>query len=195
MTFQFEIIEEPVRELTDYSRIPIAFEVRSVLEVHLADGGLGGIRLTECPVAVPRVKDYDAFEQERPSRWRDRWNIANWGVISVFSDGTRIGGCVLAYDTPGVHKLEDRTDIAFIWDIRIAPEYRGKGIGGRLIDRAVTWAQHRRCRFLKVETQNTNVPACRFYANHGFTLGAINLHSYPELPDEVELIWVRELEF
>lgn len=193
MNISPHILEEPVTVLPDYSRIPIAFEVRSILEAYLPDKGLGGIRLTERPVAVSWIKDYDEFEHERPASWAQRWNIANWGVISAFIDGTRVGGCVLAYDTPGVHKLEQRTDIAVLWDIRLAPEYRGKGIGSLLIDAAVSWAQHRQCRYLKVETQNINVPACRFYASHGFTLGSINLHAYPDLPDEVELIWVRDL--
>ena len=46
---------------------------------------------------------------------------------------------------------------------------------------------------LKAETQNINVPACRLYAKHGFALGAINRHAYTELPDEVELVWSKEL--
>ncbi len=46
---------------------------------------------------------------------------------------------------------------------------------------------------LIVETQNINVPACLFYAKHGFYLGAINRYAYAELPDEVELIWCRKL--
>jgi hypothetical protein len=46
---------------------------------------------------------------------------------------------------------------------------------------------------MKIETQNINVPACRFYAKHGFILGAVNRFAYPELPDEVELIWCKEL--
>ena len=49
------------------------------------------------------------------------------------------------------------------------------------------------CRILKAETQNINVPACRLYAKHGFTLGAVNLFAYAELPDEVELVWYKVL--
>jgi hypothetical protein len=46
---------------------------------------------------------------------------------------------------------------------------------------------------LKAETQNINVPACRLYAKHGFVLGVINRYAYAALPDEVELIWCKEL--
>jgi ribosomal protein S18 acetylase RimI-like enzyme len=45
------------------------------------------------------------------------------------------------------------------------------------------------CVRLEVETQNVNVPACRFYAQLGCELGAIRRHAYAELPDEVQLVW------
>jgi GNAT superfamily N-acetyltransferase len=188
-----QILEESVVVLPEYGRIPISIEVQSMFEVQLVDNGLKGIRLTERPVAPPWQKDYDAAHAEGPTRWAKRWDIANWGVISAFLDGARAGGCVIAYDTPGVHKLEDRTDLAILWDLRVAPHCRGKGIGGGLVDAAIAWAARRHCRMLKVETQNINVPACHLYARHGFTLGSINRHAYVELPDEVELVWYKEI--
>jgi GNAT superfamily N-acetyltransferase len=192
MTMNAEIIEESVGVLSEYGKIPISFEVRTVLDVQLPDGGLKGIRLAERPAAHPWIKDYDAFKGEGPTRWADHWKVENWGVISAFLEGARVGGCAIAHDTPGLRKLEDQKDIAVLWDIRVAPDCRGKGIGGRLVEASIEWAKRRRCRLLKVETQNVNVPACRLYAKHGFTLGVINRYAYPQLPDEVELIWYRE---
>jgi len=49
-------------------------------------------------------------------------------------------------------------------------------------------------RYLAVETQNINVPACRFYARQGCVLGAVNRFAYVEFPDEVELVWYKDLE-
>jgi hypothetical protein len=49
---------------------------------------------------------------------------------------------------------------------------------------------------MKVETQNVNVPACRFYAAMGCTLGAVNLHAYaghPKVGHEVMLLWYYDL--
>lgn len=188
-----EILEESANVLPMYAQIPISFEVRSVFDVQPLDGGIMGIGLSERSVASPWVKDYDAFTGEGPTTWAKRWNISNWGVVSAFDNGTRLGGCVIAYDTPGVDKLQGRMDIAALWDIRVAPKYRREGIGGVLVEAAVGWAKRRNCRMLMVETQNVNVAACRFYAKHGFILGALNRYAYPELPDEVELIWCKEL--
>ena len=188
------IVEESVEVIPDYSRVPIAFEVRSVFEVQLIDQGLGGLTLSERTVDRPWVKDYDSFEDERPARWARLWDISNWGIISAYVDGSRAGGCVIAYDTPGVDMLERRRDIAALWDIRVHPEHRGKRIGSRLLNSAAAWAARRRCRVFKAETQNINVPACRFYAKNGFTLGVINRFAYTELPGEVELVWYKEIQ-
>jgi ribosomal protein S18 acetylase RimI-like enzyme len=47
---------------------------------------------------------------------------------------------------------------------------------------------------LKVETQNNNVPACRFYARHGFQLRQAVWGAYPQLPSEVQLLWYKRLD-
>ena len=187
------IVEESGEVLLDYSRVPILFEVRSVFEVQLVDQGLGGLTLSEQIVDHPWIKDYDEFKAEGPTQWAERWNISKWRILSAYVDVSRVGGCVIAYDTPGLHRLEGRQDIAALWDIRVHPDFRRKRIGSRLLDSAAAWAARRHCRILKAETQSINVPACRFYAKHGFTLGAMNRFAYPELPDEVELVWYKEL--
>jgi hypothetical protein len=44
-----------------------------------------------------------------------------------------------------------------------------------------------------VETQTINVPACRFYSKMGCTLGAIDRYAYVDLPNEIQLLWFKEL--
>jgi len=188
-----KIIQESVAVLPEYGRIPISFEVKTVFDIVLIRGGLGGFQLSERRVEPSWVKDYDAYDDQGPARWANRWDISNWVVISAFLNDNRIGGCVIAYDTPGVDKLERRKDIAALWDLRVEPKHRRQGLGGRLVEAAIAWAQKHRCCMLKIETQNINVPACRLYAKHGFMLGAVNRYSYRELPDESELIWCKEL--
>jgi ribosomal protein S18 acetylase RimI-like enzyme len=80
-----------------------------------------------------------------------------------------------------------------LWDIRVVPERRGHGIGTALFRAAEAFAAARGCRELKVETQNVNVPACRFYQRHGCVLRTVNRFAYPALPDEVQLIWTKSL--
>ena len=173
----------------------IAFEVDRVLELSVRDRGLGGIVLTERPLAVPYTKSYDDVAGERPTRWWRRFDLANWALFAARTAGERalVGGAVVAFDTPGVQMLEGRRDLAVLWDIRVAPAHRGRGVGRALFRAAESWASARGCRRLKIETQNVNVAACRFYAAQGCELGAIDRFAYPALPDEAQLLWYKEL--
>lgn len=187
MTLQ--IVEEPVRNLAEYGTVSIAFEVRSRFRLEPLDRGLGGIHFVEESVEPSYVKDYDQIKGEGPSRWLKRWDLSNWGVIAAFEGQERVGGVVMAWRTPNLNMLDGRNDQAVVWDLRVRPEYRGHGIGRQLFRAAVEWAHQRKCSVLKVETQNINVPACRLYANAGCRLAVINALAYPDIPEEVQLIW------
>jgi GNAT superfamily N-acetyltransferase len=175
--------------LDEHAAISIAFVVDRMLQVALVDGGLGGMSLTETAVTDPYLKDYDAIEGEGPACWPERFDISSWGLICARRDGARAGGAVIAVNTPDVRMLGGRDDVAVLWDIGVAPDERGAGIGSALFRTAGDWARARGCRWLKAETQNVNAAACRFYQKMGCTLGAIDRFAYPELPGEVQLLW------
>ena len=127
------------------------------------------------------IKDYDAVEP--PTRWLNQgWDISNWIVISAFSCSERIGGAVIAWKTAGVDFLEGRDDVAVLWDIRVAPAWRRKGIGSVLFRRAIELATIWDCSELKIETQDINAPACRFYAKQGCRLVSVEADAYPDFP-------------
>jgi GNAT superfamily N-acetyltransferase len=187
------LVTQTTAELVDYATVPIAYLVDRRFDVAIDDHGLGGVTLTEVPVEPAWVKDYDALEGEGPTRWPKRFDTTNWGVIAAFDDDTRVGGAVLAYRTPDCWLLEGRDDLAVLWDIRVRPDARGCGVGRAIYGAAISWARERECRHLKIETQNVNVPACRFYVAMGCELAAVNRFAYPDLPDEVELDWVWDI--
>jgi ribosomal protein S18 acetylase RimI-like enzyme len=191
-----ELTHEPVTRdtLTEHATLPIAFVVDRILEVTPADGGMGGLAFAEAAVATPYVKDYDAIKGEGPVRWADRFDTSNWALICARQDGARAGGAVIAWSTPGVRMLEGRDDIAVLWDIRVAPAQRCAGVGSALFQAAESWAGALGCDWLKIETQNINIAACRFYRKMGCALRAIDRFAYPELPDEVQLLWWKALE-
>ena len=189
-----EIREESLSYLEEYARVPIAFEVSSILDLSIADDGLGGFGLHDRPVTPAFLKDYDAIPGNRPTDWTRRFDLSNWGLLSAREDGECVGNAAIAIKTPGLFMLEGRSDLAVVWDLRVSPHARGRGVGAALFTAAAQWAKERGCRSLKVETQNINVPACRFYASPGCTLGAIHRFAYPELPQEVQLLWYKNLD-
>lgn len=58
------------------------------------------------------------------------------------------------------------------------------------------WSRKRGLPKLEVETQNVNIPACRFYQRMGFELGEIYRFGYagvPGIAHEVMLKWTYDL--
>ena len=181
------IKEESMAVLGEYARVSIAFMVESKC-VAVPNECAAGWTLTEERVDPPWIKDYDAVEP--PTRWLNQgWDISNWIVISAFSCSERIGGAVIAWKTAGVDFLEGRDDVAVLWDIRVAPAWRRKGIGSVLFRRAIELATIWDCSELKIETQDINAPACRFYAKQGCRLVSVEADAYPDFPKEVRLVW------
>lgn len=188
-----DVIEEAATALEEYASIPIAFEVCRVFDVTASRADLGGFLISERALNVPYVKDYDAVKEESPVYWPARFDVSNWGFFAARVEGWRVGGAAVAFNTPGLDMLEGREDLAVLWDIRVSPETRGRGVGYVLFHAAELWAKARGCRQLKVETQNINVPACKFYARQGCVLGAVNTLAYPEYSNEIQMFWYKNL--
>ena len=144
------------------------------------------LALVEHPVASPYRKDYDLIPGEGPSSWARQFDIANLGCFAARIDGLRVGSAVIAVDTPGV-------GLGPLLDIRISPAMRGQQVGSRLFAAACEWAAARGCMSLEIETQNTNVAACHFYARNGCVLNSVTGGTYPLFPLELRLIWAKSL--
>ncbi|MBA2378071.1 MAG: GNAT family N-acetyltransferase [Blastocatellia bacterium] len=122
-----------------------------------------------------------------------RFDLSNWGILFAVCETQHVGGAAVAWRSPEIEMLDGRDDLACLWDLRVHPDHRNKGVGQTLLSYAADWARQRHCRRLKVETQNVNVPACRFYARQGFELGSVNKHAYGAELDEVQLLWYLDL--
>jgi GNAT superfamily N-acetyltransferase len=188
-----KIIEIPASRLAEYACISIAFEVRTILAPDMLQSGLAGIHFHEQPVS-PYIKDYDLLGS--PPTWSDEFDLKNWGVFLALDGDTPVGGAVVAWNTNGVDMLESRRDMSVLWDIRVIPERRGQGIGKLLFEYAAAWSKAKGCMQMKIETQNVNVNACRFYEAQGAVLGDIRRFAYQgdaRVKDEIQLNWYLAL--
>jgi GNAT superfamily N-acetyltransferase len=184
------------QRLAEYASVPIAFEVRAILYVDDAGHGVDATILHEQAVQAPYVKDYDSYADEGPTHWPMRFDVSRWGLFLARDEGEVVGGAAVAWNTPGVHMLEGRNDLAVLWDIRVRPAHRHRGVGAALFAEAVNWSRSHGCRQLKVETQNVNVGACRFYERMGCVLGRVDRLAYrdsPEVAHEIMLVWELDL--
>ena len=76
---------------------------------------------------------------------------------------------------------KDWNKYAFVEDISVVKDYRGKGVGTALIQKTKEWAKKEGMDGLALETQDNNLLACRFYSKCGFKLGAVNTMLYKNL--------------
>ncbi|MHB8636927.1 MAG: GNAT family N-acetyltransferase [Fimbriimonadaceae bacterium] len=183
------LVEQGIEALAAYETVPISFEIRSRVDLEILRA-TSGATIAEIPTAA-RWKDYDAHARDRPTALAARFDMSSWLILSAFDEGGRRGGIIVAHNTPGCDMLDGRRDLAVPFDLRVDPAARGRGIGRTLFAYGVKWAQARGCTELRVETQDVNVAACRFYRAMGCELFSARAQGYgPEL-DEAMLIWRR----
>jgi GNAT superfamily N-acetyltransferase len=185
-----EIRSIPPEQLATYATIPISFWVNAIYRIELVETGLGGLRLREERVEKPWFKDYDT--EESPLEWSKLFDLGQWGFFVAIERELPVAGVAVALNTPEVNLLENRKDLAVLWDLRVIPNLRGSGIGRLMFLHAADWARKRGCRQMKIETQNINVPACKFYSRMGCELGMIHRFGYaanPKVADEAMLFW------
>lgn len=188
-----QIRAESIADLDQHGEISIAFEVSALFDVELIASGLGGLILHERVVEHPWVKDYDATNGG-PGTWPSRFDVSRWGLLGAYEHDRRVGGVVIAFDTPKLHMLRGRRDLAVLWDLRIAYDSRRSSAGSALFRAAEAWAREHGCSAIEVETQQINLAACRFYARMGCYLAAVDRFAYANLPDETQLIWRADLD-
>jgi GNAT superfamily N-acetyltransferase len=184
------IRERPPAWLAEYATISIAFETNERMRVVQADGG---IELIPEPRAGSFSKNYDLVGSEHPDAWA-RFDLATWQLFGAYDGDAFVGAATVAMRTPDLNLLEGRDDVALLFDIRVMPERRGQGVGTALLRAAEAWAVQHGAHAMKIETQNTNPDACRFYAGQGYAIHSFDPNAYPSLPDETQLIWVKPLE-
>jgi GNAT superfamily N-acetyltransferase len=185
-----EIREEAATSetISKYCTIPMAFRVESrFIPRFLSDDKW---ELNEEPVKQPYIKDYD--KDNSPHEWSNRFDLSKWVVLSAYECDVRVGGAIIAFDTR-IQVVEGRSDLAVLGDIRVHPDAQHKGIGSQLFAEAIKRAAARGCSEIEIETQNINVPACKFYTRMGCELRIVRSGAYPTHPEETQFLWYREL--
>lgn len=178
-----------------YDQVPMRLMVTTCYQIDKINRGLGGIHLVETTVE-PYLKDFCTGEDESVTRWAKHFDVGNWAFFMAFDDERPIGAATIASRTKGVNLLEGRDDLAVLWDLRVDDDYKGLGIGQGLFDEAIKWSRLKGMTQLKIECQNNNVPAVKFYHKQGATLSAYNEYAYysdPEFKHEIQLIWYLSL--
>jgi ribosomal protein S18 acetylase RimI-like enzyme len=144
------------------------------------------IQLTLEPLAGPRDFRFP-YSAEDLSRYTEM--AAGPFALGAYDDGEWIGAAL--------GEAQEWNKTLWVWEFHVAESHRCRGIGRRLMDAIADLARDAGLRALFLETQNTNVPAIRFYRAVGFTLDGINVAYYTNedlRPDRtVAIFMIRRL--
>ena len=80
----------------------------------------------------------------------------------------------------------------YVEDLVVNPEFRGLGIGRKLLERGIQWARENDFPGVMLETQDDNVPACMLYESCGFVLSGFDRNVYKAInpnTKETALYW------
>jgi GNAT superfamily N-acetyltransferase len=186
-----EIARDTGHRFRDYAAIPAAFMVRERIDLSRLDHTVS--TFATCPVSVPWTKDYDAVPGNAPTDWPARFVVDTWLVFHASVDSRRVGSAIVVTDAHAVASLGGRAGGAVLWDLRVAPDMRGRGIGRALLAHVEGVAVEAGCHLLDIETQDINVPACRLYAATGYELLDVAVDAYTTTPGEARLTWTKRL--
>ncbi|WP_291856462.1 GNAT family N-acetyltransferase [Bradyrhizobium sp.] len=142
---------------------PARREDVGIVVAMLADDPLGGARER---IADPLPESYfTAFD-----RIRHDPNL----LLVVAEDGEgAVVGCLQLCILPGLSSQGAARGL--IEDVRVASHCRSRGIGGQLVQWALTEARSRGCKLVEMLTHHTRVDAQRFYERIGFARSHVGM--------------------
>lgn len=137
-------------------------------------------------VSIIQAAQWEAYRDIRLHALQDSPDAfgTTWEQARTLTDPewrARLERVTPALDHPMLARLEGRnaglawariepTDlaVAFLYQMWVAPESRGRGVGRALMDAAIGWAEARDARLLKLDVTCGDRPARRLYDALGF---------------------------
>lgn len=131
------------------------------------------LNLTLIELDPPYIKRFGKDEKNEAHYFE---TLKEGHSLGVWDDNRLIGIAIAEYKA--------WNNCLWVWEFHVDPHYQGQGIGRKLMHALTKHAQEKDIRALVCETQNTNVPAIRFYRAMGFSIQSIDLSYYTN--DDVE---------
>ena len=140
-------------------------------------------RLELVKLETPSTKKYSHLDDATFAEYQQ--TIAAGFSLGAYDDDMLVG---LALAIP-----QEWNHTFWVQEFHVAESHRGRGIGQALMQAVIEKSRTANCRAVLCETQNTNVPAIRFYRRMGFTLDGIDLSLYSnaDYPDKEVAVFMK----
>jgi [ribosomal protein S18]-alanine N-acetyltransferase len=86
------------------------------------------------------------------------------------------------------------TDEAHVTNIAIHPDFRGQGLGRRLMDHLCDLSKERGAVCMTLEVRAGNKPAIQLYEKMGFVIAGRRKGYYPDNKEDALVMWLHRLE-
>ena len=164
----FEIRPLQHLELGDLRRLVVGYTSDAKYVVtHFEGDQAAEINMILSPLAQPYVKHY---EEDEYLNAHYAEIVPNGNSFGAWVEGKLVGLAIC--------EIVDWNNTLKVWEFHIEEAFHHQGIGRALMEKVIAHAQAEDVRVISCETQNTNVPAIRFYRAMGFHIGAIDLSLY-----------------
>ena len=127
-------------------------------------------RLTrrDCELALPLVeaqyREHGIAMRGAPLRHALRTLVGGKGIVLVAGDRAPAGVAVLSWN----YELERGGMVAWLDELYVVPERRGRGLGTALLRRALRAARREGCESVQLEVVRGHQRAARLYSREGF---------------------------
>ena len=178
---------KPLTELEadDVYRLIVGYVSDAKYAVHRTESEQGwSFALELVPLTPPYRKRYDHLNAGSIAQYQQM--VALGFSFGAFEEG-RCRGLAIA-------TAEQWNKCYWVHELHVAQTHVRRGIGRRLIDALVEKGTAAELRTVLCETQNTNVPAIRFYQEMGFRLEGLDLSHYrnDDYPDGEIVVYLKK---
>lgn len=123
-----------------------------------------------------------------PTRFTAQSCIAD-GDLFVAKDGGRVVAsvCINRNQAPEYRDVPftpaNESEVMVLHTLAVDPDCQGMGYGSKMVEFYEDYARHHGCRFLRLDTNATNLKARQFYINHGFKEVATVPYHFEGIPN------------
>ena len=89
-------------------------------------------------------------------------------LVATNEEGLLVGHCIYL-----LRRNEAGVKYGYLYTRYVLPAHRGRGLGGRMLDRALAWFEEMNAEWAEAHTHPSNTPLQNLFASRGFEKGQV----------------------